>query len=350
MRLRESYAVTYETYHSATNVFLRLDTNKGISGFGVAAPDEFVTGETPESVKSALDSIVEEHLKGSDPLRLAFLDARVEKPLRPFPSARAAIDIALHDIMGKVAGQPVWKLLGGFRDRIRTSITIGILPGKETVAQAKRRAKEGFHSFKLKGGNDVQDDIDRVHQVREAIGKRIELRFDANQGYTVDKALHFINETRAANIELLEQPTPQDEPDLMGHVTRQAAIPVMADESMVTLLDAYRLARRGLVDMVNVKIMKVGGIADALQVNAVARAAGIPVMVGCMDESALGISAGLHFALARPNVLYADLDGHLDLLGDPAEGCLLLKEGILYPSPEPGLGLRQQTLVNVPAN
>ncbi len=336
MSLKQSYTIAYETYDSATNVFLRIDTDEGIAGFGCAAPDEHVTGESAAKVFDNLKGPFTAHLIGADPLRISKIleDLKIKYP--EYPCTRAAVDMALYDILGKKANLPLWRILGGYRDRIMTSITIGILPEQETIKHAKKYIKQGFKALKLKGGIDVESDIARVIKVREAVGDEIELRFDANQGFTVEQSIYFVQKARKAKLELIEQPTPQEEPNLLGRVTSQTPIPIMADESLVTIRDAFRLAKNELSDMVNVKLMKVGGIAEALQINSVARSAGLEVMVGCMDESALAIAAGLHFALARPNVLYADLDGHLDLIDDPAKDTITLKDGFLYPTESPG--------------
>jgi len=339
MQLSEPYTIAYESIDQVVNIFLRIKTEEGLEGLGCAAPDLAVTGETPESVLSALSKVAESELKGKDPLRIAKIQERLKKIIVEYPSLRAAIDMALYDIIGKNAGIPLWKILGGYRSRIRTSITIGILPVKESLEHADRFLKEGFESLKIKGGRNVDEDIERMIRIRERTGPKIELRFDANQGYSVEDALKFVDQTRGINIELLEQPTPKGQPEQLGRVTKSVPVPVMADESLMDLRDAYRLAKHDLVDMVNIKLMKVGGIYEALHINSVARAANLEVMVGCMDESVLAIAAGLHFALARPNVMYADLDGHLDLINDPAEGGFTIKNGYMYPLEKPGLGV-----------
>ena len=331
LRLAEPYTVAYEHIDHAPNIFLRVETDKGIVGLGCVNPDEPVCGETPASVLGALEGAATEALTGADPRFVTRLRERLKQLLPDAPGARAGIDMALYDILAKLAGLPVYQLLGGYRDRIATSVTVGILDEADTVRRARDFAAQGFRALKLKGGVDVDDDITRVLAVRDAIGDKIALRFDANQGYGVKDSLRFIEATRRARLELVEQPTPRTALDKLAKVTRKAPLPIMADESLMGLRDAFRIARGGLADMINVKLMKCGGIGPAMEIASVARSARIEVMVGCMDESALGIAAALHFALAHPAVEYADLDGHLDLLDDPAAGAVVLKNGMLMP-------------------
>jgi L-alanine-DL-glutamate epimerase-like enolase superfamily enzyme len=337
MPLAEPYTIAYETVDRASNIFIVLDTGT-MRGCGCAAPDEPVTGETPTDTLSMLSGKVADTLVGLDPLRPAAVMDKLLPLLQTRPSARAAVDMALWDLVGHAAGLPLWRLFGGYRRRIRTSVTVGILPVAETVARAREFAAEGFLCLKLKGGLDPDLDAERVLKVREALGASARLRFDANQGYTLAQTQAFVTAVRPARLELIEQPTPKGEPDLLGRVTAAVHLPVMADESLVSLRDAFRLARRDLADMVNVKLMKVGGLSQALKIDAVSQAAGLEVMVGCMDEAALGIAAGLQYALARKNVHYADLDGHLDLRDDPTDGAVCLQDGWLLASEKPGLG------------
>ncbi len=338
MRLAQPYTIAYETISSVTNVFLRIQTDSGLIGHGCAAPDKAITGETADGVLRDLRDTAEPLLARQDALRTVWLIDQLSDALPNSPSARAAADMALYDLLGKACGLPVWKVLGGYRDRIRTSVTIGIMPLDETVRHARDYLRQGFTSLKLKGGADPVEDAQRVLAVRAAVGEGIELRFDANQGYTVEQTLDFVQRASAARLEILEQPTPKAMLDQLGSVTRQAPIAIMADESLMSQRDAFRLAKDDLADMINVKLMKVGGIFESLQINAVARAARLEVMVGCMDEGGLAIAAGLHFALSRKNVHYADLDGHLDLLDDPSKDAVILKDGVLYPHDRPGLG------------
>lgn len=338
MKLKESYTIAYESVDKTSNMFCKLITDQNIVGIGVAAPDSEVTGESIDTVEEVCNRVIEPFIKGKDPLRIAKIMTDLRTLLPKHPSALAMIDIALYDILGKKSGLPVYKMLGGFRTKIATSITVGILPLNETLKRCNSFLSEGFRVLKIKGGLSVDEDIEKIIKIREAVGKNIALRFDANQGYTVEQSRQFVKETQNAKLELIEQPTPRDELELLGKVTDSVSIPVMADESLMNLRDVFKLAKNELVDTINIKLMKVGGIFEALHINSVAKAANLEAMIGCMDEAALGIAAGLHFALARPNVEYADLDGHLDLIDDPTSGAVILKEGYLYPTGKPGLG------------
>ena len=338
MPLAVPYTIAYETVTETSNIILKLVTDTGLTGWGCAAPDITVTGETPEDVILAMDTIVKDMLKGRSPFSIARITHDLKQIIPQASSTIAMVDMALYDIMARKAGLPLYQLLGGFRHEIPTSITIGIVSLDETLEQAERHLKNGFSILKLKGGLDLSQDIEKVLKLREKLGKDFLLRFDANQGYTFKESVSFMESIKTANLEIIEQPTSQKVDERLGRVTRAVSVPVMADESLKTLKDAFRLASNDVIDMINIKLMKVGGLFESQHINSVAKAAGLEVMIGCLDECALGISAGLHFALSRANIEFADLDGHLDLLNDPFSGLFHLKNGILYPADSPGLG------------
>jgi L-alanine-DL-glutamate epimerase-like enolase superfamily enzyme len=288
-------------------------------------------------VEEALRDVIIPHLLGNNPLAYGRIIHEMKTLLDGKPSARCMVDMALFDLVAKVAGLPLYRFLGGYRDHIATSVTVGILSVAETLERVKDFKDQGFRHIKIKGGLDVNEDIDKMTQLHARFPD-LAWRFDANQGYTLEDAVRFVESTMPAGLELLEQPTRHGMDELLGLVTGSVPIPVMADESLRSLMDAFRLARHDHIDMVNIKLMKVGGIWEAQQINAVAASAGLEAMIGCLDECSLGISAGLHFALSRPNVHFADLDGHLDFEWDPFAGIFDLRDGVLYPTEKPGLG------------
>ncbi|MGB5362698.1 MAG: dipeptide epimerase [Aureibaculum sp.] len=337
LALSTPYTIAYETVDKTTNFILKIETDHGIAGFGCAAPDVVVTGETALQVEEALDQNILPYLNGKNPFEYAKILEDLRSLIPGRSSALAMVDLALHDLISRKTGVPLYQYLGGYRNSIPTSITIGILPIKETLKAAKDYYQQGFTILKIKGGISVEEDIEKMIRIREQFPK-LELRFDGNQGYSVSESIAFVNGTQQVGIEIFEQPTKIEREEKLGQVTDSVHIPVMADESIKTLTDVFRLAQNERIDMVNIKLMKVGGILEGMHINSVAKSAKLEAMVGCIDECSLGISAGLHFALSRPNIKYADLDGHLDLLNDPFKDLFILKKGILYPSNSPGLG------------
>jgi o-succinylbenzoate synthase len=345
LQLAEPYTIAYETFDSCSNIFMRAETDSGLAGWGCAAPDPGVTGETPDETLKVIENFIEPALNNADPFDYTRIMEELKKLIPANPSALAMTDMLLYDLVSKKAGVPLYKYLGAYRKSIPTSITIGIMELSETLQKADEYYRTGFRIFKLKGGHSFEEDVEKVIKLRERLGKKIAIRVDANQGYTVQQAIHFVENTRKHNVELLEQPTPRDDFEMLGKVSNKVPIPIMADESIMGLKDVFRLTKNDLTDMINIKLMKAGGIAEAMHINSVARAAKVEVMVGCMDESEISIAAGLHFALSRPNIIYADLDGHLDLVDDPAKNSINLKNGILSPSIKAGLGINETSVL-----
>jgi L-alanine-DL-glutamate epimerase-like enolase superfamily enzyme len=338
LKLAVPYTIAYETIDKTTNFILKIETDGKWTGYGCAAPDKVVTGEAPEVVENAIKNEITEYLVGKDPFTYARLLMELKQILGKRASSLAMVDLALFDLISKKAEVPLYKFLGGFRNSIPTSITIGILCLEETMKHAAEYVRQGFSILKIKGGSDLEEDIAKMKALH-AMYPKVTWRFDGNQGYSVSDSISFINETEAIDLEMLEQPTIVGAEEHLGQVTDNVDTPVMADESLKTLADAFRLAQNERINMVNIKLQKVGGIMVGMHINSVAKSANLQTMVGCIDECGLGIAAGLHFALSRPNIMYADLDGHLELVNDPYKNIFTLKNGVLVPSKKYGLGI-----------
>jgi L-alanine-DL-glutamate epimerase-like enolase superfamily enzyme len=339
-RLVEGYRIAGRTCTTADNIILKVTTSDGRTGFGCAAPAEEVTGETAAACRAALDDLLIPLLRGIDAADPAAVADRARQLAPRAPAARAAVDIALLDLQARRAGVPLARLLGIRRGRLLTSVTLGIDEPGDTIDRARRFLGLGFRALKIKVGEDWEADARVVHLLRRACGPDILIRADANQGYTVDTATRFLAAVEEAGLELLEQPTPAADLDALACVTGASRVPIMADESVLEADDARRVAERGAAPLVNIKLMKSGGIHAALAIGRAAAASGLRAMIGCMDESRIGIAAGLHFALACLPVDRADLDGHLDLADDVAEGGVRLRDGCVFPDySRPGLGV-----------
>lgn len=316
-------------------VFIRVETRQGLVAWGCAAFDTALTGETTEQVTQACRACADRAVD-INPLNTEFALAELAPLTQDTPSARCAFDIAFYDLLGLATGLPLHRLLGGYRHRIQTSITLSLAPVKETVEMAHSRVRQGFRILKLKGGLDPEEDVHRVQAVHDAL-PGVTLRLDAEQGYGIQQALDV---TRALDgqIEMLEQPTPATDLKALREVTRHSPVPILADESVSGPPSALEIAGRRAAHGLSVKLSTCGGLHCARQVDAIARAAQMATMVGCLNEPALLIAAGLGLALASPNVRYADLDGHLDLTNDPTNPGFFLQDGWLVSRDVPGLG------------
>jgi L-alanine-DL-glutamate epimerase-like enolase superfamily enzyme len=249
---------------------------------------------------------------------------------------QSAFDLLLYDILGLWSGLPLFRLLGGYRDRIQTSITLGLDDVPATVEMARERAADGFRILKLKGGLDPEQDVRRVRAVRRAL-PALTLRLDADQGYTVQDALD-VARALEGKLEFLEQPTLAADLSALRQVTENSPVPILADESLTGPESALAIVNQRAAHGISTKLASCGGLDCARQIDTIARAGKLTTMVGCLNEPALSIAAGLALALSSPNVRYGDLDGHFDLENDPSVPGFQFEDGWLIANESPGLG------------
>ncbi|MDH4222445.1 MAG: dipeptide epimerase [candidate division Zixibacteria bacterium] len=321
LKLKDPFTISRGSLESKKIIYVEID-----EGIGEVSPSSYY-GENEGTVKAVLDILKDELL--DDPLDIEAILEKVNSKIGGNFSAKAGIDLALHDLIGKKMNLPVHKLLGIKKKEIVTSYTIGL----DTIKRMQEKVKEakGFQVYKVKVG--VANDLKMIEAIREVTDAKI--RLDANCGWSTKEAIKKLKVLEQFDIELIEQPIPPGNLEDLRMIRENTDIPVFVDEWMMTSKDIPQY--KGIADGINIKLMKCGGIREALKMIHVARACNLKIMIGCMIESSVGIAAGAQLA---PLVDYLDLDGNLLVSNDPYSG-LKLKEGKWILNDFPGLGLKK---------
>ena len=339
IELTRPYSIAFASFDHIRMFFVAIELEDGTLGSGSGNPVASITGERLDDslalLESKLDGLVGEDLRHAVPLLRQLADT-----YHAAPAARAAVDMALHDLMAQKLGLPLADVLGRAHDRLPTSITLGIRSPEETVDEAREYVGRGFRILKLKTGVNVDQDLEVLARLHEAVGPEILIRVDANQAYSASDLRDFHDRAARFRLELIEQPLPGGDAEAMRDLPTELRRACAADESLHSPAHALGLASRPRpFGIYNIKLMKCGGIAPARDIARIAELGEIHLMWGCMDESVISITAALHAALASPATRYLDLDGSLDLARDPAEGGFVLEDGYLRTSDRPGLGI-----------
>lgn len=336
------YTIAFKTVDEVWNAFVEITLDNGITGIGAANPSEYVTGESFEQCTEALQEKNIQFLAGRDIRELNQLTFEVLQKFPKNPAARAALDIALYDAFTKHLDVPLVKYLGQKIKSLPTSNTIGIKNVTETLKEAKEYGERGFSVLKVKLGKDLEEDIERMVKLRETFGKKFVIRIDANQGYDSAQTMEFYNRTKALDIELIEQPLKAKAIEETRQLPAEIRKVIAADESLLSPQNALELVKPPLATGIfNIKLMKCGGVSQAIKIADIAQHAGVDLFWGCNDESIVSITAALHVAFASSNTKYIDLDGSLDLAKDEVTGGFILKDGVMYCSDRPGLGVER---------
>lgn len=308
LRFVEPFRLVYGTFLGTENLILKLFSHDNLVGYGEASPS-VTTKESVETIVRSLDKIAP-NLSKLDEVEVDAAIQTVDKILPGNPSAKAAVDIALHDIHGQRQKRPLFDFFGGFRE-INTDITLSSRVPSHLAQEALAAVNNGFRALKIKAGFSPEEDFERIKSVRDRVGSNIALRIDANQGWTVKQAMSLLSRFEAFDLEFVEQPVKANDYKGLKKIRKQTSIPIMADESVCSPKDALKIIRNEAVDLINIKLLKSGGLHKAWQIAKIAEHYKISCMIGCMCESNIGVTAAVHLASGMTNIKFADLDSDL---------------------------------------
>jgi L-alanine-DL-glutamate epimerase-like enolase superfamily enzyme len=346
--LKKPFKTALRTTDKVLTNIVEITTDDGAKGFGEAPPTAAITGDTDGSIRDAIISRIAPAIIGRDVAELNDLLSAVDKSAVGNGSAKAAVDVALHDLWGKLNGAPLYRLLGGSRREFSTDYTISLNPPDEMARDAREAVRDGYAALKIKVGDDFRLDMKRLSAVREASGGGVLLRVDANQGWKPKEAIRAIKfmEDSGLDIELVEQPVACHDIDGLKRVTDAVDTVILADESVYSPRDALKIIALRAADMINIKLMKSGGLGGALRICAMAESAGMECMIGAMMESKVSITAAVHLAVAKRIVTKYDLDPPILSSSDPVKGGAAYAGALISPPGAPGLGIESIEGVN----
>ncbi|WP_342527548.1 dipeptide epimerase [Chryseomicrobium sp. FSL W7-1435] len=312
------FIVSYHSYPDMPSIIVKLTTDEGIVGYGEAVADDHVTGESWESTFALIQHSLGPAVIGHNPMHMEALHDKMDAIVYQAPAAKAAIDIACYDAVGKKLGVPVYDLLGGrFHERFPITHVLSIGEPEQMAEEARERVEQGYESFKMKVGRDVLSDVARIRAVREAVGPNLAIRVDVNQGWgNAATTLQAIELMKGLNIDWLEQPVKADDLDGMVEIKAKSMIPLMVDEGLKYKREMREIIQKGAAHKANIKLMKCGGIYPATKLAHMAEMAGIDCQIGSMVESSVGSAAGFHVAFAKKIFSSVELTGPLKFSKD----------------------------------
>ena len=329
LHLRKAFKITYEEVRNVDVIFLKITDSEGNIGLGSASPDTHVTGETSKKIHTSLKKYLTEDFFNMPLDHWYRYHEKIQIRFRGLPTTQACVEEALLNLFCNKYQIQLKNLFGGYRDTCQTMMTIGVLPYEETLAQVRKNIKIGYKTIKLKCGLNVNEDIKKIRAVKKILLKNHKLILDANQGYNLQEAIKLLKSISSLKIDLIEEPVKGGRIKDLKTLKQLDTVPIVADESILSLSDAFRLLAEDIVDGVNIKLIKCGGPINFLNIFHLAKSLSKITMIGCNYESTISMTTSVHLALALP-IDFIDLDsGHLDFNDDPVKGGYTVHEGII---------------------